>query len=188
MSDATNASNEGPLPGANAIGESGSLDSGPGVRIALRVDVERTITAARFELRAFDAARACAAALCESVVGATVDDVDRTTARAVARLAGLSDGSAVARRVHFALRGALRAWVEPTARRGGEILCACFALERSEIVDVIRVNDLRTIEDVRARMPATRGCGTCLPDVEALLRAETGSSDDAPARPPNEAQ
>ena len=165
------SSREGPLPGANAIGESGSLDSGPGVRIALRVDVERIIRAADFQLTAFEAARACAEALCTAIPGASVDDVDRTTARAIARLAGLPDDSAVARSVRFALRGALRAWIAPDARRGGEIVCACFALEREEIVAAIREHDLRTVDDVRAHMPATRGCGTCLPDVEALLRA-----------------
>ena len=165
------SSREGPLPGANAIGESGSLDSGPGVRLALRVDVDRVVRTAGFQLKAFDAARGCADALCTAILGATVDDVDRTTARAIARLAGLSDGSTVARSVHFALRDALRAWISPDARRGGEIVCACFALERDMIVAAIREHDLRTVDDVRARMPATRGCGTCLPDVEALLRA-----------------
>jgi NifU-like protein len=176
---AADASREGPLPGANAIGESGSLDSGPGVRIALRVDVQRRITAARYELSCFDAARACAEAVCATVVGATVDEVDRTTARAVARLAGLPDGSAVARGVHFALRGALRAWIAPSARRGGEILCACFALERDEIVRAIRDHGLTTVDEVRAHMPATRGCGTCRPDVEALLRDGTELHEEA---------
>ncbi len=135
------------------------------------MDIAHRVRAARFELTAFAAARTCASALCATVVGAGVEDILRTTQHAVARLAGLPEGSPVARSVHRALRGALRPWTSSAAPPGGGILCACFALPRDTIVTAIRDHDVRTVEELRALLPATRGCGTCLPDVAALLRA-----------------
>lgn len=168
---------EGPLPGANAIGESGSLDSGPGVRLSLRVDLDRRILSAGFEVRGIDAARPVLADLCRGLLGATVDDAERTTLRAVARLGALDEGDPAARQIHFALRGALRAWTAPAAERGSEVICACFALERTQIVTAIQEHGLRTIDDVREHMPATRGCGTCRPDIARLLKLATEESD-----------
>lgn len=163
------ASHEGPLPGANAVGEAGSLDSGPGVRLRLRVGLDRRIRAARWEVRACGDARCAAEAVCDVLAGATVDDAARTTEAAVARLAGLTTANPAARLVHGALRGALRAWVLPGARRGGEIVCACFALDRETLVGRIRETGARSLDELREHLPATRGCGTCRPDVEALL-------------------
>ncbi len=146
--------------------------------IALRVDVDAVIQAAGYELIRFDAAAPCARAVCDAVVGAPAADVDRTTVRAISELAALEPGSPIARAVHAALRGALRPWVAPTSRRGGEIVCACFALERDEVVATIRRHALRTVDEVREHLPATRGCGTCRPDIERLLRGEAASRDD----------
>jgi len=147
------------------------------VRLLLRIDVQRRILAAGFELTHFEPARTLASALCDVLVGASIEDAQRTTAAAIARLAGLTDADAAARSVHFALQGALRPWLSAASPRGGDIVCACFALERGDIVETIRRHGLRTVEDLRARLPATRGCGTCLPDIEHLLRLESELTD-----------
>ena len=58
---------------------------------------------------------------------------------------------------------------------GGEITVhntkAQLALGNVEDVvrETIRKHRLRTVDDVREHLPATKGCGTCRPDVEDLL-------------------
>src|SRR6185436_19125758 len=97
---------EGPLPGADTVGVSGSMTSGPGVRISLKLADDR-IAAARFETCALDAARPVAEALCGLLVGATIDDASRFSVIDVARIGSLPPTSAVVRTVHFAKSSAL---------------------------------------------------------------------------------
>ncbi len=168
---AATADHEGPLPGANATGRAGPVDSAPGLTLRLRIDLDGTIRAARFELLCFDAARAAAAALCEALHGARAADAARTSARAIARLAGLREGHVTARAVHAALRDALRAWCTDAAPRTRPVVCACFGLGADEIVHAITIAGARSLDALRDHVRATQGCGTCRPDVEALLRA-----------------
>ena len=169
---ATGHPREGELPRADGVGDSGSLRSGPAVRITLRVDTARTIVDARFRVVRFDAARPFAAALCDVLVGAGVEDASRISAGAVARLGGSDVVTHAARTVHFAKSAALQPFLGRAAYAGTGITCVCFGVSTDEIRTIIRAHGCRTVDDVRRHLPATQGCGTCRPDVQALLDAE----------------
>lgn len=159
---------EGPLPGADAVGVSGSMSAGPGVRVSLRLDDDR-VAEAKFETCALDAARPVADALCGLLVGATIDDASRFTLIDVARIGGLPPTSPLARTVHFAKSAALLPFLGRRSRHGAQITCTCFHVETREIVETIRRRGIRTVEELKMHMPATTGCGSCRPEVQRLI-------------------
>jgi bacterioferritin-associated ferredoxin len=156
------------MPDADARGESGSMSAGPGVRVAFRL-TDDVITDARFETAAFDAARPVASALCANLVGSTISDASRWSLLDVARIASLPPTSPIARTVHFAKSAALFPFLGRRARGGAHITCTCFHVEKLDIVNAIRKHRIRTVDELRAHLPATTGCGSCRPDVQRLI-------------------
>ncbi len=57
-------------------------------------------------------------------------------------------------------------WIEPVTH---EELCHCRKIT-TERVDRAIVYGAQTVEEIRHRTSANTGCGTCLPDVKALLK------------------
>jgi NAD(P)H-nitrite reductase large subunit len=49
-----------------------------------------------------------------------------------------------------------------------ELLCFCYTVEKQHIIKAIE-GGCRTVESIRDLTGATRGCGSCRIDVEALL-------------------
>lgn len=170
--DARPLPHEGPLPGADAVGESGSMSCGPGVRVALGLDAEGRVVRAAFETVAFDAARPVASRVCEALLGRTVEGASRVTLLDVAALAGLPVRDAVVRTVHFAKSAALLPVLGRGARHGPEVTCTCFLVRTDAIRRSIRRHRIATFDGVRDRTKAGAGCGTCRPDVERLLAEE----------------
>lgn len=166
---------EGPLASADAVGASGSMSSGPGVRIALRFDGD-VISHARFETCAFDAARPVAEALCALIEGGTADDASHVSVHDVARVGAVAAASVPARTVHFAKSAALQTVLGRRARHGTSLLCTCFHVPEHEVVATIRRHRVATVESLRAHLPVTTGCGTCRPDVQKLLDEEARRS------------
>jgi bacterioferritin-associated ferredoxin len=165
---------EGPLPGADAVGESGSMSAGPGVRVSLRLGGD-VIAAARFETCALDAARAVAEAACAFLEGLTIDDASHVSLLDVACLGAAPATSAVTRTVHYAKSAALLPFLGRRARHGASLTCICFQVPTHEIVVAIAKHRIRTVDELRAHSPATTGCGTCRPDVQRLIDAARDS-------------
>lgn len=160
---------EGPLAGADATGESGSMSAGPGVRIALAFDAELRVSAAAFETCAFDAARPAASALCRAILGATLAQASAVTIVDLARMVGLAERSPVVRTVHFAKSAALLPHLGRAARHGPHVTCICFQIPTETIRRAIRDRGLTTLDQVRDATKAGSGCGTCRPDLSKLL-------------------
>jgi bacterioferritin-associated ferredoxin/NifU-like protein involved in Fe-S cluster formation len=159
---------EGPPSAVDVVGESGSMSSGPGVRIRLRFE-DDVVVEARFETCRFDAARAVAEALCAALVGATFDDAARYSVIDVARLGAVDPTNPAAKLVHYAKSAALRPLLGRRARHGSSVTCTCFNVETHEIIDVIRRRRVKTVEELKRHLPATTGCGTCRPDVQRMI-------------------
>ena len=160
-----------------AIGESGSMTAGPGVRISLRIDDELCVAEACFETCAFDAARAPASRVCGAMLGCTIDQVSSMSTIDVGLLAGLPPRNPTVRTIHFAKSAALLPWLGRRALAGAQITCTCFRVETDTIRRAIRERRLRTIDDVKDATKASTGCGSCVPDVLKLLEEAARTPD-----------
>jgi NAD(P)H-nitrite reductase large subunit len=58
------------------------------------------------------------------------------------------------------------------SRGDGAIVCHCFRLTREGLRRLLETHRCATVEDVAERTGACRGCQTCRPDIEAILRGE----------------
>lgn len=156
-------------PRGATVGESGSMESGPGIRISLRIDDELRVAEAAFEARGFEDARIAASRLCGAVVGCTIDQVSAVSLIDVGLMAGLAPRHPAVRAVHFAKSAALLPWLGRRAVAGAHITCTCFHVSTESIRAAIRDRRLRTVDDVREATKAGSGCGCCRPDVMTLL-------------------
>lgn len=50
-----------------------------------------------------------------------------------------------------------------------ETVCHCMDVDRETIVSAIKEQKLTTVEEVQDATGAGTGCGSCIPDLEALL-------------------
>jgi assimilatory nitrate reductase catalytic subunit len=66
-------------------------------------------------------------------------------------------------------RAALLAGAPSTRANEGPTVCACFGVGRQTIVDAIRDQDLDNEAAVTKRLRAGGNCGSCLPEIRALL-------------------
>jgi assimilatory nitrate reductase catalytic subunit len=51
----------------------------------------------------------------------------------------------------------------------GPLVCSCFGVARGTLYDVIAKHGLTTAQQVGARVRAGTNCGSCLPEIRALL-------------------
>ena len=58
----------------------------------------------------------------------------------------------------------------------GPLVCGCFRVGRNEIAEAIRCNGLKTAAQVGAQLKAGTNCGSCLPEIGALIAAAATSS------------
>ena len=52
-----------------------------------------------------------------------------------------------------------------------QLVCICFGVSRTTICRAVQQHGLRTTRDIGARLNAGTNCGSCLPELQALLRA-----------------
>jgi ferredoxin-nitrate reductase len=65
---------------------------------------------------------------------------------------------------------------EPTAGGGEQTVCSCNAVSRETIVAAIASQGLQTVAEVAQATRASTGCGSCAPDLEALLAEHTAGA------------
>ena len=49
-------------------------------------------------------------------------------------------------------------------------ICNCLGIMKSEIVKAIKDNGLKTVEEVQDETNAGTVCGSCIPDIEDILK------------------
>jgi NifU-like protein len=168
--------NVGELEDADGKGEVGSMACGDALTFFIKVDPKtKTITDAKFKTFGCGSAIASASALTELVIGKTLDDALKITNQDIAEFLG----GIPQEKMHCSVMGreALEAAVADMKgeRRGpevhdeGAIVCHCFGVTEQKIERAIRENNLRTAEQVTHYTKAGGGCGTCVPDIEAIL-------------------
>ena len=59
-------------------------------------------------------------------------------------------------------------------------VCKCFGVTEPEIIEVIKNNDLHTVEDVTNYCKAGGECGNCKPDIARIIASVTGRPVEIP--------
>ena len=171
--------NVGELPGANAIGEVGSLACGDALKLYLRISPEGIIEDARFQTFGCASAIASSSALTELIKGKSVEEASRITNKDIAAyLGGLPK-----EKMHCsvmgeeALEAAIRNWkgLPPLAQEEeGRLVCKCFGVTDTLIRKAIRENNLTTVDEVTNFTKAGGACGDCRDQIQEILDQERG--------------
>ncbi len=167
--------NAGEIENPDAVGEVGSIICGDALKLTLKIDkVTGRITDAKFQTFGCASAIASSSALTEMVKGKTLDEALKLSNKDIADfLGGLPE-----EKMHCSVMGkeALEAaiadfrGVTPVTEPGERVVCKCFEVTEEKLRKVITENHLTTVEQVTNYTKAGGGCGTCIPDIEAILR------------------
>ncbi len=180
--------NAGEIENPDAVGEVGSITCGDALKLTLRIDKETgKIVDAKFQTFGCASAIASSSALTELVKGRTLDEALKLSNKDIADfLGGLPEA-----KMHCSVMGkeALEAAIagyrgeEMPPESGEKVVCKCFDVTEEKIRKVIIENHLTTVDEVTNYTKAGGGCGTCIPDIEAILR-DIWSVKPVAGRPP----
>ena len=178
--------NVGPMEDANAVGEVGSLACGDALKLYLKINDKGVIEKASFETFGCASAIASSSILTDMIVGKTADEALKITNKDITNaLGGLPK-----QKMHCsvmgqeALEAAIRNWkgepAESHAHEEGKLVCKCFGVTDKQIINAIRENNLKTVEEVTDYTKAGGACGGCLDEIAEILAYEL--KEKAPER------
>lgn len=167
--------NVGEVENPDAVGEVGSIVCGDALRLTLKVDKETgKIVDAKFQTFGCASAIASSSALTELLKGKTLEEAEKITNQDIADfLGGLPK-----EKMHCSVMGqealataiaSYRGQPKP-AETGERVVCKCFDVTEEKIRRVAIENHLTTVEEITDFTKAGGGCGTCIPDIEAILK------------------
>lgn len=168
-----NPRNVGSIENADAVGEAGSLSCGDMLKLYLKVDKNGIITDAKFQTFGCGSAVASSSILTEMVIGKHIDEARKITNKQIAEALGGLPPEKMHCSVmgHEALEAAISNYYheDTTCEKQEEFVCKCFDITRSFLENEIKVNNLKTIEDVINYTKAGGGCGRCKGKIKEIL-------------------
>ncbi len=173
-----NPKNVGEIENPDAVGEVGSIVCGDALKLTLKIEKgTEKITDAKFKTFGCASAIASSSALTEMVKGKTLAEAAKITNQEIADFLGGLPGE----KMHCSVMGmeALEAAIKNY--RGGKqekviighaerVVCKCFSVTESTILKAIKVNNLKTVEEVTNFTKAGGGCGQCKGEIEKILK------------------
>lgn len=176
-----NPRNVGKIDNADAIGEAGSLACGDSLKIYLKIK-DNIVTDAKFQTFGCGSAVASSSILTEMIIGKTVDEVKKITNKDIAdQLGGLPPEKMHCSVMGYeALEDALKNWGDYTdlddlrneeakAQTTEKIVCTCFGVTENVIWDAIKINGLKTVEEITNYTKAGGACGKCKSAIQDII-------------------
>jgi len=163
-----NPRNVGKIDNADLIGEAGSLACGDSLKLYLKLDGNK-ITDAKFQTFGCGSAVASSSILTEMIIGKTLDEAKKITNKDIAdELGGLPQEKMHCSVMgHEALEDALKKYYggkyeeNTPVETSDKIVCTCFNVTENQIWEAIKVNNLKTVEEVTNYTKAGGACGRC---------------------------
>ena len=183
--------NVGTIENPDGVGQVGALACGDALKLAFKLDEKKErIADVKFQTFGCASAIASSSALTEMIKGMTLDEASKVTNADIAKyLDGLPE-----QKMHCSVMGmeALEAAIanyrtgDTTVRelKDDPLVCTCFNVHESEIVEAVRINHLTTVEQVTNYTKAGGACGKCRGAIQAILDRELGKASAAPAPAP----
>ncbi len=176
-----NPRNVGKIDNADAIGEAGSLACGDSLKIYLKIS-NGIVTDAKFQTFGCGSAVASSSILTEMIIGKTVEEVKKITNKDIAdQLGGLPPEKMHCSVMGYeALEDALKNWdnytdlddlrnEEALNKTSEKIVCTCFGITENVIWDAIKINGLKTVEEVTNYTKAGGACGRCKSIIQDMI-------------------
>ena len=182
--------NVGTIENPDGVGQVGALACGDALKLMFKLGPDGRIADVKFQTFGCASAIASSSALTEMIKGMTLEEASKVTNADIAKyLDGLPE-----QKMHCSVMGmeALEAAIAnyrtgDTAVRqlkDDPLVCTCFNVHESEIVEAVRINRLTTVEQVTNYTKAGGACGKCRGAIQAILDRELGrATASAPAAP-----
>ena len=181
--------NVGKIDNADLIGEAGSLACGDSLKLYIKLDGS-VIKDAKFQTFGCGSAVASSSILTEMIIGKTLEEAKKITNKDIAdELGGLPQ-----EKMHCSVRGqeALeeakkkyygKEEIEKEAglsQNGDKIVCTCFNVTENQIWEAIKVNGLKTVEEVTNYTKAGGACGRCKGVIKDIIETYLRKEGQAP--------
>ncbi len=171
--------NVGSIENADAVGTAGSLVCGDQLKIYLKIE-NNIVKDAKFQTFGCGSAVASSSILTEMIIGKTVDEVRKITNKDIAdELGGLPPEKMHCSVMGYeALEDALKNYKSEgyvaldeiqNEDQDNKIICTCFQVSKKTIIDAIKTNNLKTVEEVTNYTKAGGACGRCKEDIKKVI-------------------
>jgi NifU-like protein len=168
----------GTIEDADAVGTAGSLVCGDQLKIYLKIK-DNIVTDAKFQTFGCGSAVASSSILTEMIIGKSVDEVKKITNKDIAdQLDGLPPEKMHCSVMGYeALEDAFKNYekdgyvpLEQISKQTEEkMICTCFQVTDKVIIDAIKTNNLKTVEDVTNYTKAGGACGRCKDEIQKII-------------------
>ena len=185
--------NVGKIDDADLIGEAGSLACGDSLKLYIKLD-GNIIKDAKFQTFGCGSAVASSSVLTEMIIGKTIEEAAKITNKDIAdELDGLPQEKMHCSVMgHEALEDALKKYygkdiVEEEnglSHEGDKIVCTCFNVTENQIWEAIKVNGLKTVEEVTNYTKAGGACGRCKGTIQDIINTYLHKEEKAKKEKP----
>ncbi len=177
-----NPRNVGKIDDADAIGSAGSLTCGDQLKIYLKIK-DGIVTDAKFQTFGCGSAVASSSILTEMIIGKSVEEVRKITNKDIAdQLGGLPPEKMHCSVMGYeALEDALKGYIDKDELNEAldeingkkepqdKIVCTCFGVTENQIWEAIKVNGLKTVEEITNYTKAGGACGKCKSTIKDII-------------------